>query len=188
MLGMWLALVLVQPIGTAAKAAPGLDDIAPLESGLHTAINEVRAEQGLLRLERDPTLDAVARAHSEDMAARHYMAHETPEGLTPPARMKRAGVIGYTLAGESDLDRGTVDYLVDERRQASLDSYFDRFTAEQRAGIEAVAMDMWEPYINSARANLKLAAQTYDTLPRSPTATKATCRTRNPLAVTGVFS
>jgi uncharacterized protein YkwD len=101
LLGMWLALVLVQPIGTAAKAAQGLSDTAPLESALHTAINEVRAEQGLLRLQRDAALDAVARAHSEDMAARHYMAHETPEGLTPPARMKRAGVVGYTLAGEN---------------------------------------------------------------------------------------
>ena len=101
LLGMWLALVLVQPIGTAAKAAQGLADTGPLESALHTAINEVRAEQGLLRLQRDPALDAVARAHSEDMATRHYMAHETPEGLTPPARMKRAGVVGYTLAGEN---------------------------------------------------------------------------------------
>ena len=101
LLGMWLALALVQPIGTAAKAAQGPADTAPLESALHTAINEVRAGQGLLRLQRDAALDAVARAHSEDMAARRYMAHETPEGLTPPDRMKRAGVVGYTLAGEN---------------------------------------------------------------------------------------
>jgi transposase len=55
----------------------------------------------------------------------------------------------------SDLDRGTVECLADERRQASLDSYFERFSAEQREGIEAVAMDMWDPYINSVRAYLK---------------------------------
>ena len=76
-----------------------------------------------------------------------------------PARIgvdeKSAGRGQDYITVVSDLDRGTVDYLVDERRQASLDSYFDRFTAEQRAGIEAVAMDMWEPYINSARANLE---------------------------------
>ncbi len=53
-----------------------------------------------------------------------------------------------------DLDKGTVEHIADERRQASLDSYFTRFTAEQRTGIAAVAMDMWEPYITSAREHL----------------------------------
>lgn len=102
LVGMWLALLMLQPAGSIAEAAAAAPmDLAPLESGLHTAINEVRAGQGLMRLARDPALDAVARAHSEDMAARHYMAHETPEGLTPPDRMKRAGVTGYTLAGEN---------------------------------------------------------------------------------------
>ena len=33
----------------------------------------------------------------------------------------------------SDLDAGTVDYIADERRQASLDGYFYRFTPEQLA-------------------------------------------------------
>ena len=100
--GMWLALLLLQPVGRTARAASAApSDFAALESGLHTAINEVRAAQGLLRLQRDPSLDAVAREHSEDMAARHYLAHETPEGLDPPQRMKRAGVSGYTLAGEN---------------------------------------------------------------------------------------
>ncbi len=102
LVGMWLALLVLQPIGATAKAAPSApESFAPLESGLHTAINEVRAGQGLVRLQRDASLDAVARAHSEDMAARHYLAHETPEGLTPPERMKRAGITGYTLAGEN---------------------------------------------------------------------------------------
>jgi uncharacterized protein YkwD len=101
LLGMWLALLLLQPIALVARAAQPAEDLSPLEAGLHTAINEVRATQGLLRLQRDASLDAVARAHSEDMATRGYMAHETPEGLTPPDRMKRAGVTGYTLAGEN---------------------------------------------------------------------------------------
>jgi uncharacterized protein YkwD len=101
LLGMWLALLLLQPIALVARAAQPAEDLSPLEAGLHTAINEVRATQGLLRLQRDASLDAVARAHSADMATRGYMAHETPEGLTPPDRMKRAGVTGYTLAGEN---------------------------------------------------------------------------------------
>ena len=54
----------------------------------------------------------------------------------------------------SDLDKGTVEHIADERRTTSLDSYFDQFSAEQLAGIDAVAMDMWEPYANSVRAHL----------------------------------
>ena len=54
----------------------------------------------------------------------------------------------------SDLERGTVEYIADERRQASLDGYFERFSAEQLGRIEAVAMDMWEPFANSVRAHL----------------------------------
>jgi transposase len=54
----------------------------------------------------------------------------------------------------SDLDKGTVCHIADERRQASLDGYFDTFTPEHLAGIEAVAMDMWEPYTNSVRAHV----------------------------------
>lgn len=54
----------------------------------------------------------------------------------------------------SDLGRGTVEYIADERRQASLDGYFERFSAEQLGRVEAVAMDMWEPFPNSVRAHL----------------------------------
>jgi len=54
----------------------------------------------------------------------------------------------------SDLDRGTVEHIADERRQSSLDSYFEKLTTEQKTDIQAVAMDMWEPYANSVRAHL----------------------------------
>jgi transposase len=54
----------------------------------------------------------------------------------------------------SDLDAGTVEYIADERRQAGLDGYFEKFTAGQLDGIQAVAMDMWEPFAASARTHL----------------------------------
>ena len=61
----------------------------------------VRTREGLVPLTREPALDAVAREHSVDMAVRHYFAHETPEGLTPPDRLARGGIEGITLAGEN---------------------------------------------------------------------------------------
>lgn len=48
-----------------------------------------------------------------------------------------------------DLDQGTVEFLADDRKKASLDGYYHALSEEQLAGIEAVAMDMWGPYITS---------------------------------------
>lgn len=50
-----------------------------------------------------------------------------------------------------DLQGGTVEYIADERKQASLDAYFLAFEPEMLQAIEAIAMDMWTPYINSCR-------------------------------------
>jgi transposase len=52
------------------------------------------------------------------------------------------------------LDRATVVYIADERRQASLEDYIERFSSQKLGGVEAGAMDMWEPFANSARAHL----------------------------------
>ena len=54
----------------------------------------------------------------------------------------------------SNLDAGTVEYIADERRQASLDGYFVRLSPVERERIRAVAMDMWQPYIDSVREHL----------------------------------
>lgn len=53
-----------------------------------------------------------------------------------------------------DLESATVEYIADERKQASLDCYFEALTEAERAQIKAVAMDMWEPYVNSVCAYL----------------------------------
>ncbi len=62
----------------------------------------------------------------------------------------------FTLV--SDLDRGTVEYVAQGRKTGSLDGFYGSLTAEQRAGIEAVAMDMWEPFITSTMAHVPEAA------------------------------
>jgi transposase len=48
-----------------------------------------------------------------------------------------------------DIDKATVEYVGDHREQESLEAYFKQFSPEERNGVEAVAMDMWEPYINA---------------------------------------
>ena len=54
----------------------------------------------------------------------------------------------------SDLERGTVVHVADDRGRAALDGFWTSLTATQRERVEAVAMDMWEPYIQSTREPL----------------------------------
>src|SRR3989339_53362 len=53
-----------------------------------------------------------------------------------------------------DLDFGTVEYVCDDRGQQSLESYYQQFTREELAKVEAVAMDMWDPYIAATKAHV----------------------------------
>jgi transposase len=53
-----------------------------------------------------------------------------------------------------DLDRGTVEYSADDRKKTGLDAYYRSLSKEQLAGIEAVAMDMWEPFLASTVAHV----------------------------------
>ena len=98
--GLWLAIALLLPIGApwAWAEDPGL---ALLESRLHLAVNDFRRAQHLIPLERQPELDRVARAHSEDMARRGFFAHESPEGRDWVDRLRLAGVSGFGMAGEN---------------------------------------------------------------------------------------
>jgi transposase len=58
----------------------------------------------------------------------------------------------------TDVLRGCVLYVAEDRKQTSLDGFWETLSAEQRNSIDAVAMDMWEPYENSIRAHVPAAA------------------------------
>jgi transposase len=51
-----------------------------------------------------------------------------------------------------DIDAGTVEFVWDDRGQESLESYYRQFSREELAGVTAVAMDMWDPYIAATKA------------------------------------
>jgi transposase len=53
-----------------------------------------------------------------------------------------------------DLDRATVEFVAEERRTESLATYYAQLTDEQQSALQAVAMDMWEPYIRATRTGL----------------------------------
>ena len=59
-----------------------------------------------------------------------------------------------TLVAEVQPDRTTVQYVAEKREQESLDGFWQSLTPTQLTGVEAVAMDMWEPYVQSTLAHV----------------------------------
>jgi transposase len=110
---------------------------------------DVAAAAELLRLSWDEAWHLMDRAVVRGLAIKPLAA---PVHVGVDEKAAGRGQDYITVV--SDLDAGTVDYIADERRQASLDGYYGRFTTEQLAGIEAVAMDMWEPFAASTREHL----------------------------------
>jgi transposase len=53
-----------------------------------------------------------------------------------------------------DLERATVEHIEDDRRKESLDGYWRGLTGGQRARIEAIATDIWDPYLASIREHV----------------------------------
>jgi transposase len=64
-----------------------------------------------------------------------------------------------TVVARVDEDGTTVDYVGEGRKQESLDGYWKALTQEQLNGIDAVAMDMWEPYVLSTSARVPQGAE-----------------------------
>jgi len=49
----------------------------------------------------------------------------------------------------SDLERGRVLWVGDERKKATLAQFWSQFEEDRLAAVEEVVMDMWEPYIQA---------------------------------------
>jgi transposase len=91
----------------------------------------------LLRLSWDETWHLMQRAVTRGLAAKP---------ATVPAHLgvdeKAAGRGQDYITVVSDLDRGTVEHLADERRQASLDSFFARFSGGVSTKLQKTAISL----------------------------------------------
>jgi transposase len=63
-----------------------------------------------------------------------------------------------TIVAQVSEEQTTVEYVGEGREAESLDEFWESLTAAQLAGVEAVAMDMWEPYRTSTLAHVPDAA------------------------------
>jgi len=51
-----------------------------------------------------------------------------------------------------DTEKGTVEDVMDDREQKSLETYYSKFPLEALESVKTVAMDMWDPYIAATKA------------------------------------
>ena len=92
-----------RPGGESVDLKFRVEDATPApdeEQSMLDLVNQERTSRGLVPLTIDEPLRDVARAHADDMFARGYFAHNTPEGVDPFERMRAAGIV-FGLAGEN---------------------------------------------------------------------------------------
>jgi len=61
-----------------------------------------------------------------------------------------------------DLDMGRVIWVGEGRKEENIDKFFLTLTEEQKNNIEAISIDMWPAYINSAKKNCPNADIVFD--------------------------
>jgi uncharacterized protein YkwD len=111
----------------ASRLPPDERDITSVEAAEALALrllNADRARFGLPILERDPRLDAVARAHSVDMRDGGFFAHVSPRTGGPGDRLQAAGykAIGSAenIALESSIHAAESDLLASLGHRANI--------------------------------------------------------------------
>ena len=98
-----------QPAPSAeSQPPPSLDGLAAL---VHDATNQARDAEGREALRWRDDLAAVARRHSEDMAARDFFAHDDPDGRSPNDRALAAGIACEISLGGGSRRLGVAENL-----------------------------------------------------------------------------
>jgi transposase len=136
---------------TVSWAEPGSQFTAWFERLAMDLLREcsVTGAAGLLRLTWDEARGIKARAVARGLQRR------TQEVVPPLGVDEKAMAKGHrSLTVVADLTQSRVLYLAEDRKQESWDGFWATLTPKQLAGIEAIAMDLWEPYVQSTRAHV----------------------------------
>ena len=126
-------------------------------------------ESHILELEQECSIESVCRILGVDWHLCYRLQERAvTRGFSrkPHGIPKRIGVDEKSFAkGHKyetivyDINAGTVAHVCDNREQASLEGYYRQFSVEEREKVEAVAMDMWDPYIAATMAWIPGAEQ-----------------------------
>ena len=96
-----LGLAIVGPAPVAATTAPAIDPavLTAAEKSMVAALNADRRALGLVAVQVDTRLMAIARARSNDMVAKGYFSHTQPDGRNVFDILASSGITWYG-AGE----------------------------------------------------------------------------------------
>lgn len=102
--------------GTTSTDTATYTSINEYGSAMLAAVNKARAAKGLSALCMNSKLHSAAQRHSDDMAAKDYMAHDGSDGSTMSERITQAGydwsaVAENVAAGQVDVDAVMVAWI-----------------------------------------------------------------------------
>ena len=126
--------------------------VAQIEIGIHEKINMERVQAGLSPLTYSTKLSSLARAHSADMLANSYFAHNDASGCSSSCRITASGY-NWSAAGENIYMMSgyaiTVDKVVDMVVKGWMESPSHRSNilsdafSEQGIGIAFLGTDLY---------------------------------------------
>jgi uncharacterized protein YkwD len=90
----------------------GLRDLDRVRAEMLARVNEARRKASIKPLRSNSRLDRAAQRHAEDMLARGYFAHESPEGDTVRQRSKEARYNWRTIGENIAEGQFTVDEVM----------------------------------------------------------------------------
>ncbi|SEP52129.1 CAP domain-containing protein [Amycolatopsis saalfeldensis] len=98
------------PVPTPSSSPPSTPKPTPqpkvdtsLAGQIVSLVNDQRADAGCDPVAEEPHLDTAAQKHSDDMSARDYFSHDTPEGVHFDERIRDAG---YSKPGAENIAKG----------------------------------------------------------------------------------
>jgi len=119
-------------------------------------------ESQILDVQKECSIESTSRLLNVDWhSCWNIQQRAVARGFTrkPEAIPERIGVDEKSFArGHKyetlvyNIDKGTVEFVCDDRNQQSLEQYYQKFTDEERAGVKSISMDMWDPYIAATKA------------------------------------
>jgi transposase len=124
-----------------------------------------RYEQYLFEQCRGSTIQAICRQERlgyKAVEGVYFRLAARVQASAPPPLVRRLGIDEIALKkghGQyalvlTDLERGCVLTVLADRTKETLEAYLATWSAEQRAAITDVALDLWEPYHLAVRASL----------------------------------
>lgn len=108
-----------------ARKTEALRDAGRVRQELLAAVNRERTARKLPPLRPDAALQAAAQAYADDMLARGYYGHESPEGVVVLGRTRLAGydasLVGENLAmGQTSVANAMAGWMASTRHRQNI--------------------------------------------------------------------